>query len=211
MPKKTIMTRRNILLAGVAGVVAAPLAAATALANAPTKVYLDPGHGGSDSGAVGHGLVEKDLTLDISLQVRDLLNANGNIEVRMSRDTDVAQSLDFRSSDANSWGAAFFVSIHINSGGGTGFESYRYTSASEESVRAHGIVHPAVLAGMGGVADRGPKTANFHVLRETAMPALLTENLFIDRAEDAALLGDANFIKGTAEGHAKGILEYLGV
>ncbi|ADD41370.1 N-acetylmuramoyl-L-alanine amidase family protein [Stackebrandtia nassauensis] len=213
MPK-TIMTRRNVLLAGITGLVAAPLVGGIAMADAAAKVYIDPGHGGSDSGAVGHGLQEKALTLDISLRLRDLLNANGNVEVRMSRDTDIDRSLSYRTSDANSWGAGFFISVHINSGGGTGFESYRYTGTTGDTQRAQETIHPAVYGAMTGVGqtpDRGIKTANFHVLRETAMPAVLTENLFIDRAEDAALLGNADFIAAVAQGHANGILSYLGV
>lgn len=213
MPK-TIMTRRNILLAGITGLVAAPLVSGVAMANAATRVYIDPGHGGSDSGAVGNGLQEKNLTLDISLKLRDLLNANGNVEVRMSRDTDVTQSLDFRTSDANSWGAALFVSVHINSGGGTGFESYRYPGTTGDTQRLQETTHPAIhgaMSGVGAITDRGIKTANFHVLRETAMPAVLTENLFIDKPEDAALLADENFRAATAQGHANGILSYLGV
>lgn len=210
MPK-TIMTRRNILLASLTGLVAAPLVAATAFADAAVRVYIDPGHGGSDSGAVGHGLQEKDLTLDISLKLRDMLNAHGGIEIRMSRDGDITRSLDYRTSDANSWGATFFISVHINSGGGTGFESYRYTGTTGDTLRAQQTIHPAVFNAMGGVRDRGQKEANFHVLRETAMPAILTENLFIDTAADAALLGDPNFRTQTAQGHANGILAYLGL
>jgi len=56
------------------------------------RVYLDPGHGGTDPGAVGNGLQEKDLTLNIALQVRDILLANYVVDVRMSRTTDVTRS-----------------------------------------------------------------------------------------------------------------------
>ncbi|MFG2007837.1 N-acetylmuramoyl-L-alanine amidase [Micromonospora sp. NPDC048868] len=203
--------RRRTLLAAAAGLVVAPWAATGVAHAAVPKVYLDPGHGGTDPGAVGNGLTEKALTLSIALQTRDILKANYSVDVRMSRTSDITRSLTYRTSDANAWGATIFVSIHINSGGGTGFESYRYPGTSSA---LHSPVHSRVLSGMrtvGSVTDRGLKTANFHVLRETAMPAVLTENLFIDTVADANLLKRAAFITATARGHANGIAAYLGL
>ncbi|MGA3489293.1 N-acetylmuramoyl-L-alanine amidase [Micromonosporaceae bacterium DT55] len=205
--------RRRALLAGVVGAAVAPVLGGRAQAAAP-KVYIDPGHGGSDSGAIGNGLQEKNLTLAISLQLRDILKANWNVDVRMSRTTDITRSLTWRTDDANAWGANIFVSVHINSGGGTGFESYRYPTASAAAVNLHKALHPRILTGMrsvGTVTDRGLKTANFHVLRETRMPAVLTENLFIDTLADANLLKRAAFITATARGHAQGIAAHLGL
>lgn len=80
------------------------------------KLYLDPGHGGSDPGAQGNDLNEKDVTLDIALRLRNiLLNDYENVEVRMSRTSDITKSLYERTNEANSWGADFYLSIHINS------------------------------------------------------------------------------------------------
>ncbi|MEU4640979.1 N-acetylmuramoyl-L-alanine amidase [Micromonospora sp. NPDC023814] len=205
--------RRRTLLAAAAGAVFAPVVAGQARAAIP-RVYIDPGHGGTDPGAVGNGLQEKALTLDIALQLRSILLANWSVDVRMSRTTDVTRSLTYRTDDANAWGADLFVSVHINSGGGTGFESYRYPTADSATVNLHNALHSRVLSGMrsiGGVADRGQRTANFHVLRETTMPAVLTENLFIDTVADANLLKRADFITATARGHAQGIAQYLGL
>ncbi len=205
--------RRRTLLAAIVGAAAVPIVGGPARAALP-KVYIDPGHGGTDPGAVGNGLQEKALTLDISLQLRSILLAGWAVDVRMSRTTDITRSLAYRTDDANAWGADLFVSVHINSGGGTGFESYRYPTASAGSVNLHNALHPRVLAGMrsiGSVTDRGLKTANFHVLRETNMPAVLTENLFIDTLADANLLKRADFITATARGHAQGIASYLGL
>src|SRR5699024_970789 len=61
------------------------------------------------------------------------------------------------------------------------------------------------------VTDRGKKRANFAVVRQTAMPAVLTENLFIDRKSDANKLKSSSFLNKVAEGHAKGIAKYLGI
>lgn len=210
------LTRRRALLAaaaGAAGIAAAPWLASPAAAAVP-KIYIDPGHGGTDPGASANGLQEKNVTLNIALQVRNILLANYNVSVRMSRTTDITRSLDYRSSDANAWGADIFVSIHINAGGGTGFESFRYTSVGSNTVRLHNLMHSNVIAGMRTVAavtDRGQKTANFHVLRETAMPAVLTENLFVDTVSNANLLKNASFITATARGHANGIARYFGL
>ena len=206
-------TARRTLLAGMAGVLGAPMVVGRAQAALP-RVYLDPGHGGTDSGAVGNGLQEKNLTLDIALQTRNILLANYNVDVRMSRTTDVTRSLSYRTDDANAWGADIFVSIHINAGGGTGFESYRYPTAGSPTINLQNAVHSRVLSRMrtiASVTDRGQKTANYHVLRETNMPAVLTENLFIDNAADANLLKRADFITAVARGHAEGIAAYLGL
>jgi len=87
------------------------------------KVFLDPGHGGSDPGAVANGLKEKNLTLAIAKECASVLKASG-VTVKMSRTGDTYPSLSARCQAANSWGADLFVSIHINAGGGTGFESF---------------------------------------------------------------------------------------
>lgn len=172
-----------------------------------TRIFLDPGHGGSDPGAVGNGLQEKNLTLSIATRVRDiLLNEYQGVEVRMSRTTDVFIGLDQRTQQANAWNANYFMSIHINAGGGTGFESFVHTNASAESVRLQGIIHPAIIQQM-NVTNRGLKRANFAVLRTSNMPAILTENLFIDRAADADLLRSPAYLDRIARGHANGLAQ----
>ncbi|WP_422773270.1 N-acetylmuramoyl-L-alanine amidase [Plantactinospora sp. WMMC1484] len=207
------LARRRVLLAAAAGIAAVPLLAVPAQAATP-KIYLDAGHGGTDTGAVGNGLQEKALTLDIALRTRTYLQNNWTVSVRMSRTTDITRSLAWRTDDANAWGANIFVSIHINAGGGTGFESYIYPTAGAATQRLQDDVHAAVLSNARSVApvtDRGQKTANFHVLRETVMAAILTENLFVDRAADANLLGQATFRQALAVGHAQGIARYFGL
>lgn len=215
------LTRRNALLAAAAGLAAVPLAAGRGLAADPTpasshfgnvKVYLDPGHGGSDSGAVGNGLREKDVTLDLALRLNHILVVTYGFQTRLSRSSDITRSLRSRTSDANSWGAHVFVSIHINSAGGTagtGFESYRHPNAPWWTVFRHAWLHDETIRQMRTVAsvrDRGKKTANFFVLRETAMSAILTENMFINNPSDAALLRRNDFRHAIATGHARGIV-----
>lgn len=208
------INRRAFLGAVGAGVLFATLPATSANAAGP-KIYLDPGHGGSDTGATGNGLREKDLTLDIARRIRDHLNLDwGLTNVRMSRTGDQTRSLSFRSDDANQWGAAIFVSVHINAGGGTGFESYRYIGTAGETQRLHNSIHSNTLSDMrggGSIRDRGTKTADFAVLRQTRMPAVLTENLFIDTQQDANLLGNPEFRYRAARGHARGIAAFFGL
>jgi N-acetylmuramoyl-L-alanine amidase len=205
--------RRRAVLGAAAGLAAAPFLGTPAFA-VPPKIYIDPGHGGSDGGAAANGMLEKNITLDIARRTRDILLNNWNVSVNMSRSTDVFRSLDFRTNEANSWGANLFVSIHINAGGGTGFESYVYPGAGARTLRLQDDIHAAVLSNMreiGSVENRGQKQANFHVLRETNMSAVLTENLFIDTNHDANLLRRDDFRQRTARGHARGIARFLGL
>lgn len=178
-----------------------------------TKIYLDAGHGGVDSGAVGNGLREKDLTLKIALKIRDLLR-NYNCTVRMSRTYDKTVTLSQRTNDANAWGADFYLSIHINSGGGTGYEDYIYNKLSDSSLtaRKRNVIHSEIVKKLGtNVRDRGRKKENFHVLRETKMDAMLTENLFIDTKADADLLKSDKFLNQIAQGHVNGLVKALGL
>ncbi|WP_318153028.1 N-acetylmuramoyl-L-alanine amidase [Metabacillus arenae] len=173
------------------------------------KLYLDPGHGGSDPGAQGNGLNEKDITLDIALRIRTiLLNDYENVEVRMSRTSDTAKSLSARTNEANSWGADYYLSIHCNAfnGSAQGYEDYIHSSLSDSSLTANyqNIIHAEIIK-ENELVDRGKKKANFHVLRESAMPALLTENGFIDNGRDAALMKNAAWRQKVAQGHANGV------
>ncbi|ASB89435.1 N-acetylmuramoyl-L-alanine amidase [Bacillus sonorensis] len=169
------------------------------------KIFIDPGHGGSDSGASGNGLQEKHVTLQIALALRTiLLDEYQNVSVQLSRTSDQTVSLTQRTNAANSWGADFFLSIHINAGGGTGFESYIYPGVGAPTTTYRDRIHEEILKAV-DFRDRGKKTADFHVLRETVMPALLTENGFVDNVNDANKLKSSAFIQSLARGHANGL------
>ncbi|MED4124042.1 N-acetylmuramoyl-L-alanine amidase [Halalkalibacterium halodurans] len=176
-----------------------------------TKIFIDPGHGGRDPGAVANGVQEKDIALSVALAIKKFLEENfDNIEVKLSREDDRFLSLSERARLANAWGADYFVSIHCNAGGGTGFETFIHDSRSTKSVAYQNVVHPEILTTM-GVRDRGKKAANFAVLRLTNMPAILTENLFIDNPSDAKLLKDPVFLQQVARGHVEGIAKAFGL
>lgn len=131
--------------------------------------------------------------------------------IKTTRTTDTFLSLSQRASQANSWGADAFMSIHVNAGGGTGYEDYVYRSASNASKTfqsiVHGQVQPTLLSY--NHPNRGRKSANYAVLRLTNMPAVLTEIAFIDNSTDAALLQNEAFLKSMGESYAKGIAVYL--
>jgi N-acetylmuramoyl-L-alanine amidase len=177
------------------------------------KIYLDAGHGGSDAGAVGaNGLYEKNLVLKIQQYLISYLNSTySDFTIKTTRTTDTFLSLSQRASQANSWGADAFMSIHVNAGGGTGYEDYVYRSASNASKTfqsiVHGQVQPTLLSY--NHPNRGRKSANYAVLRLTNMPAVLTEIAFIDNRTDAALLQNEAFLKSMGESYAKGIAVYL--
>lgn len=173
------------------------------------KLYLDAGHGGTDSGALGNGLREKDLTLDIALKIRSILQNNyENINVMMSRTSDITKSLSQRTDEANAWGADYYLAIHINAFNGTaqGYEDYIHSSLSDSSATARyrDIIHTEVIK-LNQLNNRGKKKADFHVLRESSMDAMLSENGFIDNAHDAALMKQASWRQNVAQGHANGI------
>ncbi|MBU8728596.1 N-acetylmuramoyl-L-alanine amidase [Cytobacillus oceanisediminis] len=173
------------------------------------KLYLDPGHGGTDPGAQGNGIREKDIALDIAKNIKNILLAGyQNIEVRMSRENDTTKSLSQRTSEANSWGADFYLSIHCNAANGAvrGYEDFIHNSLGSTSQTAsyQNIIHAEVIK-LNKLIDRGKKKADFHVLRESAMPALLTENGFIDNSADAALMKDPLWRQRVAQGHVNGI------
>ncbi|MGO1100523.1 N-acetylmuramoyl-L-alanine amidase [Priestia megaterium] len=177
------------------------------------KIYLDAGHGGADVGAVGaNGLYEKNLVLKIQQYLISYLNSTySDFTIKTTRTTDTFLSLSQRASQANSWGADAFMSIHVNAGGGTGYEDYVYRSASNASKTFQSIVHGQVQSTLLSYnhPNRGRKSANYAVLRLTNMPAVLTEIAFIDNRTDAALLQNEAFLKSMGESYAKGIAVYL--
>lgn len=181
------------------------------------KVFLDPGHGGRDPGAVGNGIQEKNINLALALACREYLLSNfSNVEIKMSRETDTFLGLKERSDMANKWGAELFLSFHINAAenaAAAGFETYIYDSfkpgaAKTKAEQLQFSLHKAT-APRTGMNDRGMKSANFHVLRETNMTALLSENGFISNAGDAAKMKTPQWIQNTAQGHAEGIAAFL--
>ncbi|WP_422661333.1 N-acetylmuramoyl-L-alanine amidase [Paenibacillus sp. EC2-1] len=179
------------------------------------KVWIDAGHGGKDPGKVDNGLKEKDIVLNISLNVKKRLESEyEGVQVMLTRSTDIFVELDERTKAANKAGADILVSIHCNGAGGAGgFESFRYTNPQTASVTLQNVLHTEIMTALKpfGVIDRKQKAANLHMVRESKMPAVLTENLFIDVATDAERLKRIEVINALIDGHVKGIAKYLGL
>ncbi|RST74218.1 N-acetylmuramoyl-L-alanine amidase [Siminovitchia acidinfaciens] len=172
------------------------------------KVVVDPGHGGWDSGAVGNGLLEKDLTLKISRKVNQNLVNNYVVDTRMTRDSDVYLSLKQRTDFANNWGANLFLSIHINASGGSGYEDYIHNkTATPEDKKVQAEINKEInkILIEYNKKNRGQKQANFHVLRESKMASILLEILFIDNKSDAQLLKNEKFLNDISEAISTGV------
>lgn len=172
------------------------------------KVFIDLGHGGSDSGAIGNGLNEKDVVLSISKKVGNILTQNG-ISVAYSRTSDTDVSLEGRAQQANSLGSSLFVSIHANSFGGAanGTECYTYPNTDAKNKELSRNVSQAI-ANKFGIPNRGHKEEDFAVLRLTNMPAILVETAFISNSSDANLL--RNRQDDFAAAIANEIIKYFG-
>ncbi|WP_226682714.1 N-acetylmuramoyl-L-alanine amidase [Sutcliffiella horikoshii] len=178
-------------------------------------IVLDPGHGGQDPGAVFQRLQEKVENLDIAKRVRTYLEKEYEVKVMMTREGDTTVSLEARSNLANSVGADYFCSIHHNAGGGTGFESFRFNGSNDFSSQAmtlQEIVHREVInvvTGKYNRRDRGIKAANFHILRETSMPSVLLEILFLDDTEDRMLIQNESFKEDVSTAIGEGLAKAL--
>ena len=176
------------------------------------KIMIDPGHGGKDPGAVANGLREKDLTLEIGLRIGELLMSRG-AEVHFTRVLDEFVELSERARMANAAGVDYFLSVHINAGGGSGFESYTYPGTTGATAAYRNVIHRRVASVFtsAGFSDRGQKQANLAVLRETKMPAVLLEFGFIDNPRDAAKLKDPAWLEQLAQATAAGVAEAFGL
>ena len=147
------------------------------------KVYIDPGHGGSDPGAVKY-IKEKDANLNISIGCRDYLKKFG-VSVKMSRTGDISKSITTRANEANKWDADVVVSIHNNAGGGDGFEVLHSVVGGEGKKLAKAIETRVKKIGQN---SRGLKTRKgeggtdyFGMIRLPKAPAVICECAFVDR------------------------------
>jgi len=172
-----------------------------------TKIWLDAGHGGTDPGAVGFIAEKKDTLLYIVEMGRVLVKLG--FEVGYTRTTDNFVSLPDRGKMANFWGADYFISIHFNAGGGTGIETYALAVGGKAQKLAD-VVQRELIAST-GMASRGVKFANFEVLRDTSMPAILIEGGFVDHAGDVALITSEDWEHKFIQGASKAVCEFTGV
>ena len=182
-------------------------------------IVIDPGHGGSDAGAIGPtGVREKDVSLGVALKLRDFLEEQGD-PVIMTRTTDRdvhspqatnAQELQARVNKAPR-DAALFISIHCNAFSNPashGMETYYYTG-SGRGRRLAKLINEE-LERYGGLFNRGVKSANFYVLKHSSMPATLLELGFVTNPEEEQFLANEDYQASLARAILTGINRYFG-
>jgi N-acetylmuramoyl-L-alanine amidase len=189
------------------------------IAHAQAKIVIDPGHGGTDPGGVGTGLQEKNVVLDVSKRFKALLDADtadtaggGKWTALMTRTTDVYVSLAGRSAYSNNNDADRFMCIHSNAfsdPAANGTETFSYTDTGT-GAQLRNLVQDEMLKAW-KLTNRGNKTENFAVLRETAAPAELHEMAFITNATDASHLASATERQKAAEAHLKALQRHYNI
>lgn len=195
------------------------LALAPGLAAAEPKIVIDAGHGGTDPGGVGTGAQEKAIVLDVSKRFKALLDADtadtaggGAWASRLTRGDDTFISLAARSQYSNNQGADRFMSIHANAFGSAsanGTETFSF-SGTGQGAALRNLVQQEMIAAW-GLTNRGNKTANFAVLRDTAAPAELHELAFITNATDAAKLLSEDEREKAAIAHLRAIQRHYDI
>lgn len=182
------------------------------------KIYIDQGHNpqNPNAGAEGNGLREQDIVFRIGILLADLLRANPEFEVRLSRPTAETQigtsnttSLRQRVADANAWGADYFISLHTNASSipsATGIEAFAFSRSSPAFALGEDIL--ASLSAATGLRNRGMQVrSGLYVVRKTAMPSILVELGFITNPNDARLMSQQPEL--FANGIYQGILNYF--
>ena len=192
-------------------------------------IFLDPGHGGRDSGAFYYNVAEKDLNMQIYRKLRTKLEELG-YKVLTSRDSDI--DVDFvteRSRMVNKTNSDIFISIHFNATGNTyskasGIQTYSYSDEPDypskinpywhnhpdrisESKRLAAAIHSSLLAET-GAKDAGQLERSFAVLRETAKPAVLLELGYMDNFTESQQIRDSHYQDKLVAGIVKGIQKY---
>ena len=182
-------------------------------------VTLDPGHGGTDPGAIGkQGTKEKDITLKIAMKVRDyLLDKGAQVSMTRTNDKDVygpdatdAQELQARVDVAQANDADLFISIHCNASTNPnigGMTSYFFPKTDYDKVAAAAIQDE--LTKKFGLDDLGVRQANFYVNKRSSMPTVLVETAFLSNPKEEKLLRSNWFQNKMAKVIADGIEDYF--
>lgn len=183
-------------------------------------ITLDPGHGGSDSGAIGPtGVTEKSITLRVANELRQLLtDAGAKVLLTRSTDVDVApqpstdiSELQARCDVGNMVKSDIFVSIHMDSftnASAKGTSSYYYAKGTQAGKRLADLIRQGILEQL-GTDDRGTKTCNFYVVKHTTMPATLAEVAFVSNPDEEKLMNSPGGIHKAAQGIFNGIRQYF--
>ena len=171
-------------------------------------IIIDPGHGGNDTGAMRGRILEKNITLQIALKVRKILQDYGFNKVVMTRTGDTTISLADRVETANSRNADIYVSIHINASVKSevkGVETHYYT---EKGLGVAKVIHKKLMENI-DAEDRGLFKSKFYVINHTEAPAVLLELGFISNEQERNSLISEKRQQESAQAIAEGIINYL--
>lgn len=195
---------------------ACAVAAACALGAASdaraVPICLDAGHGGTDPGAVGCGLREAEVVLKSAKLLKSMLEAAGHT-VYMTRTSNVDVGLSARASYANGKGVSTFASIHNNAynGSATGIETFCYNNNLGKTSGTQAKNIQSKMVATWPLTNRGAKEANYAVVRETSMPATLSELAFIDNcSKDAKYLASDAELKRAMIAHCEALVSQWG-
>ncbi len=168
---------------------------------------VDPGHGGEDTGARGRRLGEKEVNLDVAVQVVQKLLSEDCLAL-LTRDGDVAVDLFDRPRLAQQAGVDAFVSIHCNAmpqrDTNWGTETYYYTPQSKMLAV---ILHQELLRALGR-KDNGVRRARFVVIRETDIPSVLVELMYLNHRDEEELLALPEVRAAAAQAIVRGLRQY---
>ena len=182
------------------------------------KIVLDAGHGPNTPGkrSPDDSLREYHFNSAVAYYTREELLNYENVEVLFVHDGNRDVPLSERTSKANNWGARTYISIHANAAGNgdwnaaNGIETFTHPNASRESVTLAKLVQDELIKATKR-RDRGIKTANFQVLREAKMPAILIEAGFMTNKEEAELLKSDHYRKLCASAIVKALVFMYGL
>lgn len=178
------------------------------------KVFLGVGHGGTDPGAVVGTLKEKDLNLQIALNLGQELKRHG-VEVIYSRTLDVTEQLSDKIKRCNAAAPDLALDIHNNAGGGNGAEIYHHYGGGLGKTLAENVLKEMVKAGQNSRGAKCKKNVNgrdyFAFIRDTACPAVIVECAFLDNEKDVLAVSTESARKNIATAICKGVLATLGI
>ncbi|WP_053075686.1 MULTISPECIES: N-acetylmuramoyl-L-alanine amidase [Lysinibacillus] len=175
-------------------------------------IILDPGHGGKDPGTVKGSASEKNITLKVSTQVKQLLE-NAGAKVYMTRTGDTYPSLQDRVDFTQANYGEIFVSVHVNSAANTsasGTETYYAISTGDmyqEDIDLATYVNNQIVNNL-NMKNRGVKQEQYYVIRNMVIPSILVELGFLTNAEDNSKMTNDQYVKLFAESIYNGILQY---
>jgi N-acetylmuramoyl-L-alanine amidase len=178
------------------------------------NVFISVGHGGSDPGTSGNGLVEKTVNLAIAQACREVLERHG-VNVLMSRYGDEEDKTKVAECNKFLGKRGIAVDIHNNAGGGDGVEIFHYSGGGLSKTAAQNVINEIIAIGQN---SRGLKTRKnslgreyYAFIRNTIAPAIIVECAFLDNAKDVQIIDTLAEQRTMGIAIAKGILRTLGI